>query len=170
MVVENKGANWAKSSAQTWMQNSGFFSKEILPCPDDLNFILEGKAPTGIPFLIIQPKQLKSAMVVIANVRITEPSFASLNALKNEERDEFLWNLKRELMFAPPTFAFDPTFEKTGIPKGIQFSKEVYYDEFTEGKLAEAVSYATRSALWVVWTFGRRFGSPKEPIEGEPVD
>jgi hypothetical protein len=160
MVVEIKDIESAKSSAQTWMQNNGVFSKEILPCPDDLNFMLEGKAPTEIPFLIIQPKQLKGAIVVISNVRITESSFASLSALTVKEREEFLWNLKRELMFIPPTFAFDPTYEETGIPKGIQFSKEVYYDEFTEGRLAEAVSYTTRSALWVVWTFRRKFHQP----------
>lgn len=162
MAIEIKAVDQAKSLAQTWMQEGGFFSKEILPCPDDLNFILEGVAPTGIPFLIIQPKQLKSAVVVIANVRITDSSFTSLSALKSDERDEFLWNLKRELMFAPPTFVFDPTFEETGIPKAIQFSKEVYYDELTEGRIAEAVNYATRSALWVVWTFRRKFGAPAE--------
>jgi hypothetical protein len=167
MAIEVKTVDQAKSLAQTWMQNSGSFSKEILPCPSDLNFILEGMAPNGIPFLIIQPKQLKSAVAAIANVRITESSFASLSALDRGERDEFLWNLKRELMFAPPTFAFDPTFEETGIPKGIQFSKEVYYDELTEGRLAEAVSCVTRSALWVVWSFGRRFGPRAEvkPVE-----
>jgi len=167
MAIEVKTVDQAKSLAQTWMQNSGSFSKEILPCPSDLNFILEGMAPNGIPFLVIQPRQLKSAVAAIANVRITESSFASLSALDRSERDEFLWNLKRELMFAPPTFAFDPTFEETGIPKGIQFSKEVYYDELTEGRLAEAVNCVTRSALWVVWSFGRRFGPCTEvkPVE-----
>jgi hypothetical protein len=162
MVIEIKTVNEAKLLAQTWMQDSGFFSKEIIPCPEDLNFIFEGVVPTGIPFLIIQPKQLKRAVVTIANVRITDSSFASLSALEKDERDIFLWNLKRELMFVPPTFSFDPTFEETGIPKGIQFSKEVYYDELTEGRLAESVNYATRSALWVVWTFRRKFGVPAE--------
>ena len=162
MVLEIKTVDEAKSLAQTWMQNRGFFSKEITPCPDELSFMLEGMAPTGIPFLIIQSKELKSVVTAIANVRITESSFASLSALDRDERDEFLWNLKRELMFAPPTFAFDPSFEKTGIPKAIQFSRDVYSDELTEGRLAQAVNYATRSALWVVWTFGRKFGAPAE--------
>lgn len=157
MAIEIKNVDQAKSLAQSWMQDNGFFSKEVLPCPNDLYFILEGKAPNGIPFLIIQPKQLKRAIVAIANVMITDSSFASLNALKDDERDEFLWNLQRDLMFAPPTFAFDPSFEETGIPKGIQLSIEVYYDELTEGKIAEAVNYASRSALWVIWTFRRKF-------------
>jgi hypothetical protein len=170
MVIEINTVDEAKSLAQTWMQNRGFFSKEIIPCPDELNFMLEGMVPTGIPFLIIQSKHLKSMVTVIANVRITESSFASLNALGKDERDEFLWNLKRELIFAPPMFAFDPTFEKTGVPKAIQFSKDLYYDELTEGRLAEAVNYATRSSLWVVWTFRRKFGVSAESAEVKSVE
>ena len=170
MVIEIKTADQAKSLSQTWMQNKGVFSKEIFPCPDDLSFILEGMAQNGIPFLIIQPKQLKSAVVALANVRITESSFASLSALNKDDREDFLWNLKKELMFAPPMFAFDPSSEKTGIPKGIQFSIDVYYDELTEGRLAEAVNYATRSAIWVVWTFRRKFGVPAELVEVKPVE
>lgn len=170
MAIEIKTIDQAKSLVQTWMRDSGISPKEILPCPEDLNFILEGMAPNGIPFLIIQPKQCERAVVAIANVRITDSSFASLSALSVDERDEFLWNLKRELMFTPPTFAFDPTFAKTGIPKRMQFSKEVYYDELTEGRLAEAVNYATRSALWVVWTFRRKFGMPTDFAEVKPVE
>ncbi len=144
------------------METNGLFSGEETPCPEDLYFILQGMTHNGMPFLIAQPKKLERAIVAIANVRVTESSFASLSAMTEKEHDEFLWNLKKELMFAPPTFSFDPSFEETGIPKGFQFSKEVYYDELTEGRLAEAVNYAVRSALWVVWTFRRKFGAPAE--------
>ncbi len=50
-----------------------------------------------MPFLVIQPKELERSVVAIANVRVTESSFAALKALSEAERDEFLWNLKREL-------------------------------------------------------------------------
>jgi hypothetical protein len=162
MILEINTADQAKSLAETWMKNHGYAPTEISPCPTDLSFMLQGMAINGMPFLVIQPKDLESAIVVIANVRVTESSFASLNSMTKEARDEFLWNLKKDLMFAPPTFSFDPSYETTGIPKGIQFSKEVYYDELTEGRLAEAVDFAVRSALWVVWTFRREFGAPAE--------
>ena len=162
MVLEITTVDQAKSLAYTWMKNHGYDPSEILPCPEDLSFMLQGKASSGMPFLVIQPKELERSVVAIANVRVTESSFAALKALSEAERDEFLWNLKRELMFAPPNFSFDPSYEKTGIPKGVQFSWEVYYDELTEGRLAEAVNYAIRSALWVVWTFRKEFGAPAE--------
>ena len=162
MDSETKTVNQVKSFAHAWMKNRGYNPSEILPCPEDLSFMLQGKASNEMPFLVIQPKKAENLVVAIANVRITESSFDSLKEMTKEGRDEFLWNLKRELMFAPPNFSFDPSYEETGIPKGIQFSKEVYYDELTEGRLAEAVDYAIRSALWVVWTFRKEFGAPVE--------
>lgn len=162
MVLEITSVDQAKSTAYNWMKNHGHDPSEILPCPGDLSFMLQGKASNGMPFLVIQPKELERAVVAIANVRVTESSFAALKAMSEFERDEFLWNLKRELIFAPPSFSFDPSYEETGIPKGVQFSREVYYDELTEGRLAEAVNYAIRSALWFIWTFRRKFGAPSE--------
>ena len=162
MVLEINTVAEAKSLALTWMKKRGYTPTEILPCPDDLSFMLQGKAANEMPFLVIQPRTAEDFVVAIANVRVTESSYASLNKMSETDRDDFLWNLKRELMFAPPNFSFDPSYEETGIPKGFQFSKEVYYGELTEGKLAEAVDYAIRSALWVVWTFRRKFGAPAE--------
>lgn len=165
--ISIKTADQAKSFAKTWMENNGVFSREVIPCPGDFDFILEGMALNGIPFIITQPEHLATAVMAIVNVRVTESSLASLNSMDGKEREEFLWNLQRDLVFAPPNFAFDPDYEKTGIPKGFQLSKEIYYDELTEGRLAEAVNYATRSALWVIWSFRRKFGLPSEarPIE-----
>jgi hypothetical protein len=143
------------------MKSRGYDPTEVLPCPEDFSFMLQGMASNGMPFLVIQPMKAVSSVVAIANVRVTESSFASLQEMNKVERDEFLWNLKRELMFAPPNFSFDPQ-DENGIPKGFQFSKEVYYSDLTEGRLAEAVDQTIRSALWVVWTFRREFGAPAE--------
>lgn len=162
MGTEIKTSDRAKSFACGWMKTRGYEPSESLPCPDDFSFMVQGKAVNDIPFLIIQPKIADNFIVVIANVRVTESSFASLKGMNEADREEFLWNLKKDLMFAPPNFSFDPSYEETGIPKGFQFSKDVYYDELTEGKLAEVVDYTVRSALWVIWSFRRKFGAPKE--------
>lgn len=162
MVHEIKTVDQAKSFVYGWMKVRGYEPSESLPCPDDFSFMIQGKAVNDMPFLIIQPKIAENFIVVIANVRVTESSFASLKNMGESEREDFLWNLKKDLMFAPPNFSFDPSSEETGIPKGFQFSKEVYYDELTEGKLAGAVDCAIRSALWVIWTFRRKFGVPTE--------
>jgi len=162
MVSEIETIDQAKSLVCGWMKNRGYDTSESLPCPEDFDFMFQGKAENEMPFLIIQPKKADNFIVAIANVRVTESSFASLKKMSEAEREEFLWNLKKDLMFAPPNFSFDPSYEITGIPKGFQFSKEVYYDDLTKGKLAEAVDCVIRSALWVIWTFRRNFGTPTE--------
>lgn len=155
MAIEIKTVEQAKSLILGWMESCSLSPMEIDPCPEDLNFMIQGKSPNNIPFLVFQPKNRERAIVALVNVTITDTSLKAINSMSETKRDEFLWNLRKELMFRPPNFAFDPDYEKTGIPKGIQFHNEVYYDELTEGKLAEAVNYTVRSALWVIWSFKR---------------
>ncbi len=160
MVVGN--TEEAKSLAKKWMNDMGVFQKEIDPGPANLSFLLQGAGPTKIPFLVTQSSELKAkSIAVIVNVNITESSYKSLSDMSDEAREEFLWNLKKELMFAPANFAFADD-ETTGIIRRAQFSKAIYFEELSEGRLAEAVDYTTRSALWLIWTFRRKFGVPAE--------
>ncbi len=151
-----------KDFAQKWMTDMGYFGREIDPCPDGFNFMLEGTAPNKIPFLIIQSKESENILIVLATVRVTDSSFNSLSALSKGDRDEFLWNLQKDLLSLPPTLSFDPTFDETGIPKGMQFSQEIQFEDLTRGMLSESIKYTTRCALWVVWSFKRRFGANEE--------
>jgi hypothetical protein len=160
MVVGN--TEDAKSLAQKWMNDAGFFQKDIVPHPADLKFLLLGSGPTKIPFLVTQPSESKAKFItVVVNVNITESSYRSLGDMSDEAREDFLWNLKKELVFAPANFFFQGD-EKTGIMRRAQFSKAIYFDELSEGRLAEVVDYTTRSALWLIWTFRRKFGLPTE--------
>jgi len=165
MVVVN--IEEAKLLAQRWMNDTGFFKEDTNPRPDNLNFLLQGVGPTKIPFLVTQSSESKAkSIAVIVNVNITKSSYKSLSEMSEEAREEFLWNLKKELVFAPASFAFADD-EKTGIPRRVQFVKAIYFDELSEGKLAEVVDYTTRSALWLIWTFRRKFGAP---VDVKPVD
>lgn len=165
MVVES--TEEAKSLAQKWMNDVGFFQKDVIPSPADLNFLLQGAGPTKIPFLVTQSSESKSKFItVVVNVNIMPSSYKSLCEMTDEAREEFIWNLKKELVFAPANFFF-LNDEKTGIIRRAQFSKAIYFDELSEGRLAEAVDYTTRSALWLIWTFRRKFGPPTDV---KPVD
>ncbi len=153
----------AKSLAQKWLDDAEGYSGQVVdPNPDDLKFLFIGKGQGDIPFLITQSITSKRSIAVIVNVNISESSHKGLGELGERDREDFLWNLKREIMFAPANFAFDPEFTKTGIPSAVQFSKEIYFEDLSEGRLAEVVDYTIRSALWLIWTFGRRFGPPSE--------
>lgn len=166
MVVGN--TEEAKSLAQRWLKDAEGYSGQIVdPSPPNLRFLFIGKGHAEIPFLIAQSTTSERSIAVIVNVNISESSQKGLSEMCEKDREEFLWGLKKEIVFAPANFAFDPEFEKTGIPKAVQFSKDIYFDDLSEGRLAELVDYTIRSALWLIWTFGRRFGPPSEvkPVE-----
>jgi hypothetical protein len=140
----------------------GYSGQVVDPIPINLKFLFIGKGHGEIPFLITQSIMSERSIAVIVNVNISESSHKGLTEMCERDREEFLWGLKKEIMFAPANFAFDPEFEKTGIPKAVQFSRVIYFDDLSESRLAEVVDYTIRSALWLIWTFGRRFGSPTE--------
>ncbi|MFA6372418.1 MAG: DUF2299 family protein [Methanothrix sp.] len=157
----------AKSLARDWMNDAGFFQKDIVPSPANLNFLLQGEGPTKIPFLVTQSSESKTkSIAVIVNVNITESSYKSLGEMSEDARKDFIWDLKKELIFAPANFLFVDD-EKTGILRRAQFSKEIYFDELSEGRLAEVVDYTTRSALWLIWTFRKKFGPIPEAKPNE---
>jgi len=165
MVVGN--TEEAKSLAQNWMNDAGFFQKDIVPSPANLNFLLQGEGPTKIPFLVTQSSESKTkSIAVIVNVNITEFSYKSLCEMSEDAREDFIWNLKEELIFAPANFLFVDD-EDTGVLRRAQFSKEIYFDELSEGRLAEVVDYTTRSALRLIWTFRKKFGPLPEAKPNE---
>lgn len=162
MPVKTTGQ--AKKLIQGWMNDRGFFDSTATPSttPDEFIFILGGKSPKEIPFMILQPKKLRKTIVVLANVVLGKEHFDAFNAMSAEDRDEVLWDLQKDIIFAPALYSFNPEFKENGTFKGVQFTKEISYDELTIGKLGDAVIDVTRGVLWVIWTFRKKFGPLKE--------
>ena len=96
----------------------------------------------------------------------TERTGYSPNANGEASQLNTYWDLKKELIFAPANFLFVDD-EETGILRRAQFSKEIYFDELSEGRLAEVVDYTTRSALLLIWTFRKKFGPLPEAKPNE---
>jgi hypothetical protein len=162
MVVQDpKGA---MELIQVWMADRRFYDPSLspVPTPEGFHFFVGGKDVNEIPFSVLQPKELIRTVVVAANVKLGKEHLDAFNAMKKEDRDNLLWNLQKEIVFASPAFSFNPEYKIDGTFKGIQFVKDISYDELTEGRLGEAVSNVTKCVLWVVWTFRRQFGPLKE--------
>lgn len=162
MVVET--TEQASELIQCWMNDRGFFDPVLSPSPtpEGFHFIIGGKAANGIPFSALQHKGLKRTVVVAANVALSNEHLEAFNAMKKEDRDNLLWALQKEIVFASPAYSFNPEYKIDGTFKGIQFMKDISYDELTEGRLGDAVSNVTKCVLWVIWTFRRQFGHLKE--------
>jgi len=148
---------------KAWMDQRGISDGiETKPTPEGVSFQFTGKDITGIPFAIIQPGMWKRMVLIVSEVTINDDRVKSIEAMRQEDRDEFLYNLQKDIAFLPAPFAYDPTHEKTGIPKGIQFSKEICYDGLTEDRLNDAVRDVVKSALFVIWRIRKELGNPKQ--------
>lgn len=148
---------------RNWMEHRDISDKvESDPAPENLLFQFTGKNKDGTPFAIIQPKKWKTSIFVLAQLDISKPRLEKMEAMRPRDRDAFLSDLQRNIAFAPAHYAFDPGYEKTGILRGIQFSKEICYDGLAEDKLSSAMRDVSRCALFVVWEFQREFGRPEK--------
>jgi hypothetical protein len=149
----------AKKVVNEWMKDRGFLRSEI--SNERAHFGYEGETDTGIRFSVIQPKDAARVLIVISKLDIHPQHLEKLNSMTPVERAEFLWNLKRDLIFAPPVFQIHP-FEDPDNPTAIEFIKEISFDELTEGRLMEAMDNVHRCVLWVIWTLNKFLGQVRQ--------
>jgi hypothetical protein len=160
MLVED--ADGAISLIKDWIEQKGISNCIMLePTPDDTYFQFNGTDKTEIPFLIVQPKEWKKTILILSEVAVTANRIKSIEAMKPKAKDEFLYNLYRDIAFLSAPYAFGP-LDKTGIPTGIQFQREICYDGFTEDRLNKAVRDVVECVLFVIWRIRNEFGEPEE--------
>ena len=148
----------ARTLIEGWMKHRKVFQSETLPAPEPFYFQFVGKEENGLPFTVLQPKEWDTSILMLAEITIGDSHFKSLESMRPKDRERFLDDLQRSITFGPATFAFDPTFQITGIPKGIQFSKEMCYDGLTEDRLSSSMRDVIKGVLFVTWRVRKEFG------------
>ena len=147
----------AKRKIDEWMKGRKIFIREKES--DEAHFQFEGLTETQIGITIAQPKKLFRSIVVISKLELHPKHQEALNRLNSKRKAEFIWDLKKDLIFAPATFIMEPSGEDL---KSIQFMKEISFDELTEGRLIEAMDNVCRCLICVAWALVRKFGQPTE--------
>lgn len=145
----------AKEKVRAWMEGRSIFIKETEA--DEVDFQLDGRTDTQIPLAIVLPKNLPKSVLVITKIKLHEMHANALNQLDPQEKADFIWNLKKDLIFAPATFTMEPS--GTNL-KEIQFTKEISFDELTDGRLINAMDSVCRCFIWTAWVFIKKFGTP----------
>ncbi len=149
----------AKAKIGAWMKGRDLLTQEV--DSEDNDFQFNGKTATQVGITILHPKNLFRSIIVISKIELDPKHKEDLNQLHADEKADFIWNLKRDLIFAPASFIMEPDGNNF---ESIQFGIEISFDELTEGKLIEAVDNVCRPLIWTVWVFLRKFGSPVEEV------
>ncbi len=152
-----------KDFIKRWMDHRKVFISEADKIPDEMIFLFNGKSELGIPFTVLQPRNWETSVIVLSETRIGEEHINFLKSMRLRDRKEFLSNLIEDISFAPATYAFDPEFDKTGIPIAIQFSKEICYDGLTEDRLSKCMNDVVKCSSFVILRFRKEF----EEFKGE---
>ena len=94
----------------------------------------------------------------MAEVTISEQHSKILESMRQTDRKEFIFNLQKDLVFGPTSFALDPTFKTKGYPQGIQLSREICYDNLTEDRLSNSMRDVASSVVYIIELFKNELG------------
>jgi hypothetical protein len=147
----------ASQLTKRWMEDREFLIAD--KTTEGTYFLFEGSYGDGLNFTIQQPKKMKRVIGVLLIMEFAPKHLGAISSMPSQERDEFFWNLTKDLMFVPPSVSFEPDDKN---PKSVFIIKEISYDELTEGRLGEAVDQVNRAIIWVISSLNKRFGEPEE--------
>lgn len=149
--------NAAAKTVYDWMNGRNISIKAIKS--DDVEFQFAGTTDDQFGFTVAQLKKLPRSVFMASNLEILPSHVEEMNKLTPEEKDTFLWALKKELFFAPATFHMMPDGTN---PKTIQFAKEISFDELTEGRLIDAMDAIHRCFVWTASVLVRKLSLAQE--------
>ena len=148
---------------ERWISDRGLRvvdpKRENQELEEELNFRYDGRTVTGIGFSIVQPKAAPRTVLALSRVEIAPNHFGALKSMKTRRFEDFLLDLRKELVLAPAMFLLIPP---QGVPQSVQFAKEVSFDELTEGKLIEAVNNIVKCTILLILLFNKKFGPGAE--------
>ena len=146
-----------KTKIEEWMKGRKILIREI-ESPEN-KFQFEGRTETQVGIVIAQPKKLYKSIVVISKLELHPKHLEAIGHLNSKKKSEFIWDLKKDLIFAPATFIMDQSADNL---RSIQFTREISFDELTEGRLIDAVDDVCRPLIWTAWVLVRKFRLPEE--------
>ena len=142
---------------EKWMEDRRFAispKQEKDESKGELNFKYDGKTEIGLGFVIVQPKNLARTVILVSRIDIAKQHIDALGSMKARKFEDFILELKKALVLAPASFQILPP---QGIPNSIQLSREISFDELTEGRLSDALGSIAKSAVLIILLFSKRF-------------
>lgn len=147
----------AKLKVLEWMKGRCIFLRETNS--DEVNFQFDGISETQVGVSFVNPQKMPKSIIAVSRLELHPEHQEALNHLTPKEREDFIWDIKKDLIFVPATFLMEPSANEL---KSIQFAREISFDELTEGRLIDAMDNVCRPLIWTAWVILRKFGPPSE--------
>ena len=149
----------AKETILKWLKENHHQIDEFKD--ENANFHFEIDFPVGTmkKQRIIQPKDYPQLVLVLNGVSIAQEHAEKLGKMKEEDREDFYNEIRKDLMFSE--VSYDLNLDQEGIAKQVQFSYEFYFDGLTKTQTFKALLFNYRVLMYFVTKFNYKFGIPE---------
>lgn len=139
-----------KDKVQKWLTEEGWTLQEA-PA-QDFFWAFVASNPSGLKINVAQPNGRSDQFIVRVGCDIHDAQ-SHLAKLPQKELDEFIWDLRFELLRSEVEFdGLDMPLQRVSI------SRTIYSDGLSKNSFAETLGKVLRGVMVVIWMLRRKFG------------
>ena len=153
-VMTNKSpSNDAKDKVHGWLMEDGWkLQKYTLP---DASWAFVAEDPSNRKFVVGQKVGRDDQLLIQASVTPTEDVTTQLDQLSEDERNNFLWDLRFELLRA----SID--FNGVTVPlKRVEVMMRITSDALTKDTFVQRLGQVHKGVILIQWMIARKFAQP----------
>ena len=151
--ARNQRSAEVKEQIQTWLMEEGWrIRTENVP---DTEWFLSGESEAKVRIGIGQRRGRLDQIIIQGSVTFQQEQQEQIARLLEEERNDFLWNMRFNLLNLGVEFS--------GVaesPQEIRISQRIYYDGLTKDHFLQRVSQVRNGVLTVLWMVARKLAQP----------
>lgn len=144
-----------------WMEKEGILKEEIEDENAEFHFAGEFPPESNQNIEVIKPRD-KEKVVIGSRISLSDEHFKALHSLPKKQRDDFLWQIRFDLLFRGPEFRMIPSASDF---KSMEFTKTLYPEELIKSKFMLELREIFRCKLYLVWRMSQMV-TGKDESEG----
>lgn len=150
-MIEGALPKEISETIQKWLIDDGWTLQPIsLP---DFAWVLVAEDQLGRKIVVGQKSDREDELIISASSAIGEPESNKINQLSEKERNEFLWELRFELLRT------ELEFSGVELPLSkIEVSNRIFSDALSKDSFLQRTSQVRKGSLIILLMVARKFG------------
>jgi len=155
-MVKDVQSGDAKEQIQKWLMEDGWSLRQ--ESGKEAVWAFVGEDRLGRKVVVGQNIGREDEVILQGTVRFDEATTDRIAQLREDERNDFLWDLRFELLRT------DLEFAGVEAPlKEIRVTERIFFDALTKDTFLQRVAEVRKGVLAVIWMVNRRFAQPPPP-------
>lgn len=142
-----------RSKADEWLKAIGCTPKIHADPNASWNLAFEYPVGSAEGMNVVGPKGRPGVLIILAGIEVAATHLSAFEALEDEARGDFLWELRRALNRIEVDFHATGATGPKECPQNIRLSVIRYGDGLTLDSFAHDLGAVYKTKLGVIWTF-----------------